>query len=68
MKEILHLRPYLRRCRKDLIFGGGALVLTNFFTLLAPWVTKYAIDDITRGASASKFQMYALLLVGLAIV
>jgi ATP-binding cassette subfamily B protein len=68
MKEILHLRPYLSRYRRDLVLGGGALLLTNFFTLLGPWATKYAVDDITRGASAGKFQSYALLLVGLAVV
>jgi len=68
MREILHLRPYLTRYRRDLVLGGGALLLTNFFTLLAPWVTKFAVDDITRGASAGKFQTYALLLVGLAVV
>lgn len=68
MREILHLRPYLKRYRKDLVLGGAALLLTNFFTLLAPWVTKYAVDDITLGASADKFQLYALLLVGIAII
>lgn len=68
MREILYLRPYLARYRRHFVLGGGALVATHFFTLLGPWVMKYAVDDIARGPSASKFEGYALLIVGLAVV
>ncbi len=67
LKEILHLRPYLARYKRYFVAGSVALVATNFFTLLGPWVTKYAVDDIMRGASAGKFQQFALAIVVLAI-
>lgn len=68
LREILHLKPYLARYRRYFVAGGAALIGTHFFTLLGPWVMKDAIDDITRGPSAGTFRMYALIIVGLAVV
>ena len=68
LREILHLRPYFARYRRQFVIGSAALVIANVVTLLAPWVMKYAVDDITRAITAEKIGLYATLLVAIAAV
>jgi ATP-binding cassette subfamily B protein len=68
LREILHLRPYFARYRRQFVIGGAALVIANVVTLLGPWVMKYAVDDITRAITAEKIGLYAGLLVVIAAV
>jgi len=61
------LRKYILRYRHLWLWGFVAILLTNVFTLITPWVLKYAIDSISRGASAADLAGYAGLILGLAI-
>jgi ATP-binding cassette subfamily B multidrug efflux pump len=60
------LRKYILRYRQLWLWGFVAVLLTNIFTLITPWVLKYAIDSISRGASAAALAGYAGLILGLA--
>lgn len=61
------LRKYILRYRHLWLWGLVAILLTNLFTLITPWVLKYAIDSISRGASAADLAGYAGLILGLAM-
>ncbi len=61
------LKRYILRYRHLWLWGFVAVVLTNIFTLITPWVLKYAIDSISRGARTTDLLGYAGLIVGLAI-
>jgi ATP-binding cassette subfamily B protein len=60
------LLPYAFRYRRRFLIGLGCIVVTTTLSLLAPWVLKYAIDDLTAGVTRAKLAFYALGLLGLA--
>ena len=62
------LLPFVLRYRRQYLTGLACVVMTTAIQLLAPWVLKYAIDDITRGITRPKLAMYAGLLLGIACV
>jgi ATP-binding cassette subfamily B protein len=62
------LLPYLSRYRGALVRGAICLILTNVFSLAAPWVLRIAIDDLSDGVSAEKLANYAYLIVGVTLV
>ncbi|OFW06519.1 MAG: multidrug ABC transporter ATP-binding protein [Acidobacteria bacterium RIFCSPLOWO2_02_FULL_67_36] len=62
------LLPYVLRYRRRFAIGLTCVVITTAIQLVSPWVLKYAIDDITRGATRQKLALYAALLVGVASV
>jgi ATP-binding cassette subfamily B multidrug efflux pump len=61
------LKRHILRYRHLWLWGLVAILFTNIFTLIAPWVLKYAIDSISGGASTTDLLGYAGLIVGLAI-
>jgi ATP-binding cassette, subfamily B, multidrug efflux pump len=62
------LLPYLLRYRRQFALGLGCVLLTTTIQLLAPWILKYAIDDLSRGVTRGKLAAYAGLMVGVALV
>jgi len=44
------------------------VVLSSTFQLLAPWVLRFAIDDLTQGVTRQKLITYAALILGVACV
>jgi ATP-binding cassette, subfamily B, multidrug efflux pump len=62
------LLPYVLRYRRQFLLGLGCVILTTTIQLLAPWILKYAIDDLGRGVTRGKLAGYALLMVGVASV
>ena len=48
------LLPYVTRYRGRFAFGLVFLVLATTIQLISPWVLKYAIDDLTLGATRLK--------------
>ena len=60
------LLPYIRRYQRQFTLGLGCVVVTSSITLTAPWVLKYAIDDLTRGVTRNKLALYGSLLLGIA--
>ena len=47
------------RYRRSFLRGFLCVVATASISLAAPWVLKYAIDDLYRGVTAEKIRMYA---------
>ncbi len=42
-------------------------MLTTAFSLLGPWVLRYAVDDLTAGVTRDKLAVHAATLLGLAV-
>jgi ATP-binding cassette subfamily B multidrug efflux pump len=59
------LFPYLRRYRRDFVWGGLATVLANAIWIFFPQVIRIAIDDLNHGVTRQKIFLYAGLLVGI---
>ncbi len=66
LAALRRLWPYLRRRRRPIIIGLGCAVASNLFSLLTPWVLKYAVDDITAGISRQELGLYAFALLAIA--
>jgi ATP-binding cassette subfamily B multidrug efflux pump len=59
------LFPYLRRYRRDFVWGGLSVVLSNAIWIFFPQVIRIAIDDLNQGVTRQKIFLYAGLLVGI---
>jgi ATP-binding cassette, subfamily B, multidrug efflux pump len=62
------LLPYVFRYRRQFLLGLGCVVLSSTFQLMAPWVLKFAIDDLSRSVTRQKLLTYAALILGVACV
>ncbi len=62
------LLPYLLTYRRQFAVGLVCVVITTSVSLSAPWVLRYAIDDLGHGVTRGKLVFYASLLLGIAIV
>jgi ATP-binding cassette, subfamily B, multidrug efflux pump len=60
------LLGYLNRYRRAFLLGFLFVVTTTSISLTGPWVTKYAIDDLTAGVTLAKVRLYAAALLALA--
>jgi hypothetical protein len=52
------LAGYVQPYRREFILGLACVVATTAVSLAAPWVLKYAIDDLTRGVTRQKLAIY----------
>src|SRR5690348_2572404 len=68
MSPSRRLVRYMDRYRRSFLFGFAAVVITTAISLLAPWVLRYAIDDLSRGVTVDKVRLYAIVLFVLAVV
>ena len=68
MSRLARLIPYVRRYRQRFGWGLCCLVLTTSFSLLGPWVLRFAIDDLTADVTRGKLGLYAATLLGLAVI
>lgn len=73
MKSLLHLKSYLLRYKKTLVFGFLAVVASNLFAVFQPHFIGLAIDDLTVGLKAGSvkstdFLIWGLLIVGFTII
>jgi ATP-binding cassette, subfamily B, multidrug efflux pump len=59
------LFPYLRRYRRDFLWGAIAAVLSNAIWIFFPQVIRIAIDDLNQGVTRQKILLYGGLLVGI---
>ena len=48
------LFPYLRRYRRDFVWGGLAVVISNAIWIFFPQVIRIAIDDLNQGVTRQK--------------
>jgi ATP-binding cassette subfamily B protein len=66
-----HLRgllPYLRRHRRRLLVGLLCLLATTALSTAAPWILRYAVDDLTVRVTRGKLYLYSALMVGVVLV
>ena len=68
MSPARRLLVYASRYRRTFIQGLVAIVITTVIQLSAPWVLKYAVDDLQQGVTVGKLRLYAGLLLLLAAV
>ncbi len=62
------LLPFVLRYRRQFVLGLVCVVLSSTFQLLAPWVLRYAIDDLTRAVTQRKLITYAGLILAVACI
>jgi len=62
------LLPYLQRHKRTLGWGLLALLLSDAFQLIGPWIFKMAIDGLGQGASRRRLLEIAVVLLGIAIL
>ena len=67
MSPLARLVPYVLCYRRQFLLGLACLVLTTTFSLLGPWVLRYAVDDLTAGVTRDKLTVHAATLLGLAM-
>ena len=68
MTPFRRLVGYVGPYRREFLAGLACVVITQAIALTAPWVLKYAIDDLTRGVTVWKLAVYGSLLLGIALV
>ena len=56
------------RYRRAFLVGLLCVVASSSIALTGPWVLKYAIDDLNRGVTSAKVQLYASVLLLLAAI
>jgi len=66
LKALLRLSEYLKRHRKALIIGSFCIAVLQTAGLLIPWLSKLAVDKISRGTDPRVLLKYALLIVATA--
>ena len=67
MSPLARLVPCVLRYRRRFLLGLLCLVLTTAFSLLGPWVLRYAVDDLAAGVTRTKLAGHAATLLGLAM-
>jgi ATP-binding cassette subfamily B multidrug efflux pump len=67
MRHLARLIPYLVRRRRTLAVGAGSILATCAFSVLSPWVLRYAVDDLTVLVTPRKLLVYAAAVVGLVL-
>ena len=61
------LLAFIVRYRGRFALGLSCVVITNAITLAAPWVLKYAIDDLYAGITDAKLIFYGSLILAIAV-
>lgn len=61
------LLPYLLRYRRQFLVGLACVAVTTGVSLMAPWVLKRAIDDLTTSVTRRKLLVYSAALLVIAV-
>ena len=64
---VRRLLPYVHRYRRAFSIGLVCVVATTAFQLMAPWVLKFAIDDLNTGVTRRKLALYAGLMLAVSL-
>jgi ATP-binding cassette, subfamily B, multidrug efflux pump len=68
MPHLRRLLPYLRRHRRNVMWGIVCLLLTTVFSVANPWVLRHAVDDLTQLVTREKLFFYAGTILGLVLL
>ncbi len=67
LRDLKPLVPYLKRYRRDFVWGGISVVLSNAIWILFPQVIGAAIDALKNGVTQQKVLRYAALIVAVSL-
>ena len=67
-KSLSTLWPYLRKYRRGLSLGIGALLMKDVLAVTLPVVIKNGVDSLTHGFQIRVILQLATLLIGLSLV
>ena len=67
MSPVARLFSYVKRYRRKFVVGIVTVVASRGGYLLAPAVTGYAIDDLTKGVTVDKLLRWGLALLGIGL-
>jgi ATP-binding cassette subfamily B protein len=67
MSPVARLLVYVRRYQRTFLVGLVTVVFSRGGYLLAPKVTGWAIDDLTRGVTVAKLVRWGLMLLGIGL-
>jgi ATP-binding cassette subfamily B multidrug efflux pump len=68
LEALARLSKYLKRHRNALVIGSFCIAVLQALALLIPWLSKLAVDEISRGTGPRVLLRYALLIVAAAAV
>ena len=68
MSPSRRLLAYLRPYHRQFLLGLACVIGANSVSVTAPWVLKYAIDDLTAGVTRAKLAWYGSLLLAIGLV
>lgn len=73
MKSLLRLKPYLLRYKTTLLYGLLTVIVSNIFTVAAPWYIGEAVDELKAGITSGNLAQtdllyYAVLVVLFAVI
>jgi len=66
--NLIRLKAYLAKHKRDLILGVIFAMATNFLALLIPYVLRYTIDGLKALMNKETLLLYALLIVFISIM
>jgi ATP-binding cassette subfamily B protein len=61
------LFPYMRRYRRDFVWGGLSIIGTNVVAILFPLVVGMVIDGLNTGVTRRKILIYSGMLLGVTV-
>jgi ATP-binding cassette subfamily B protein len=65
-KKLKPLVPYLKRYRRQFLYGGISVVLSNTIWIFFPQVLRLAVNGLTSGVTRHKIFLYASLILAVA--
>lgn len=65
-KKLKPLVPYLKRYRRQFLYGGISVVLSNTIWIFFPQVLRLAVNGLTSGVTHHKIFLYASLILAVA--
>ncbi len=68
MSGLYYLRAYLRRHARIILLGFGFIVVSNLLGLVLPYIIALAIDNVSNHGLSSETFIFALILMGTALV
>ena len=61
------LFPYMRRYKRDFIWGGLSIIFSNAIAVLFPLVVAMVIDGLNTGVTRRKVLIYSAMLLGVTV-
>ncbi len=65
---VRRLLPYLLRYRRQFAIGLSCVAVTTGVSLVAPWVLRHAVDDLSAGVTGRKLAVYSAALLVVALI